>query len=732
MSLFPKPIALAFSTAYFPFKGGAEFALFEVAKRLPQYEWHVVTARMDGTLPSEEVIDGVTVHRFGFGLRTLDKFLLPFLSLLFTVRISQAGRLAFAWSMMASQASVAAAFLKFVRPRTHLVLTLQEGDEETHLARYVGGNNLLYRLVVRPWYRAVFHLADSITAISVYLKKRAEESGAEVVVDLVPNGVDLGRFKPATPRLADGKTRIITASRLVEKNGVADLVEAMNLLPESVELLILGGGPLEESLRKRVHHLGLESRVTFLGSFTQDQEARHLSESDIFVRPALSEGLGIAYLHAMAVGISVVGTPVGGIPDFLEEGETGFFCETKNPESIARVIESIMRDPSRSREVALRGQNLVRTKYEWDSIVGKMHEAFLPRAPRRVLMAAALFPPEAGGPALHASEYRRRFHDDGFVVRTIIFRSVSHLPRWVRHVAYAWRLFLSARHADVIFAHDTVSVGFPAACISFLLRKPLVVRVGGDVLWERTAERGATMLSLKEWYGAGLYRTSPMYYLSRATLYRAKSIIVSSQLIEKLFAEHYAVFSRKITVVGSPIIKRSFSPGNMQQGFFASRLVKYKNLSTVLRALELLPKESAASLVVAGDGPELQSLKAEAFDRKLLNRVTFRGRISEEEVLALTAESGFALAPALTEFNPNYLLRALGGGKPFLVSTEHGLPFPVSGELMFNPRSSEELAERILWITGEGAEKSRELIAAVSFESWETVFEKVKTIVCAS
>src|SRR3989338_7534047 len=116
---------------------------------------------------------------------------------------------------------------------------------------------------------------------------------------------------------------VITVSRLVKKNGVMDLIDAMRFLPESVHLLIVGTGELEDALKRIAADLGHAHRVHFLGHLSQDDIPPYLWASDVFCRPSLSEGLGNAFLEAMAAGVPVIGTPVGGIPDFLKDGETG-------------------------------------------------------------------------------------------------------------------------------------------------------------------------------------------------------------------------------------------------------------------------------------------------------------------------------------------------------------------------------------------------------------------------
>jgi glycosyltransferase involved in cell wall biosynthesis len=218
------------------------------------------------------------------------------------------------------------------------------------------------------------------------LHGRAKKNGVRVPIDIIPNGVDIQKFSksPDENRNSDLKRElkikdekiVITTSRLVEKNGLEYLVRAMAGI-ESAKLLILGSGELEEKLKKIAQELDLGSKISFLGDIKNEKIPDYLSISDIFVRPSLSEGQGISFLEAMAAGVPVVATPVGGITDFLIDGETGLFCQPKDPESIARKINILLSDNELWKKLSENGKNLVRQKYDWDDISQKMKSALV-------------------------------------------------------------------------------------------------------------------------------------------------------------------------------------------------------------------------------------------------------------------------------------------------------------------------------------------------------------------
>jgi glycosyltransferase involved in cell wall biosynthesis len=162
-------------------------------------------------------------------------------------------------------------------------------------------------------------------------------------------GVDAARFCPdpaVVPQL-----RILFVGRLVEKKGCVDLLKAMVEVrakyPE-VELAVVGDGPLREKLESfaREHRLN----VRFLGVHPPDVVLKLLRESLLFCLPSVrsgtgdSEGLGIVNLEAQAVGVPVVGTRHGGIPEAVEDGVTGLLAEERDPAGLARHILTLLSD----------------------------------------------------------------------------------------------------------------------------------------------------------------------------------------------------------------------------------------------------------------------------------------------------------------------------------------------------------------------------------------------------
>ncbi|MDO8592360.1 MAG: glycosyltransferase family 4 protein [bacterium] len=374
---------IIFSTAYLPFWGGAEIAVKELTDRIGGCEFDLITARLDRRLPKFERLGRVNVYRVGLGWRP-DKFLLPFLGLWQALRLDKSCHYQIIFSLMASQASIAAAWFKMLCPEKKLLLNLQEGDEEEHLKRYALGSDWLYNRLIKPWHLLVFKKADLVVAISGYLKQRAQASGVKCEIEVVPNGVNMANYELRITNyelrkklgIGDKEKVVITVSRLVKKNGVEYLIEAMRYLPENVKLIIIGSGELELNLKSKIANLKLAGRVLMLGEIGNQSIPEYLSAADVFVRPSLSEGQGISFLEAMAAGVPIIGTPVGGIPDFLRDGETGLFCKANNPQSIAEQVKALLNNKELADKITASALRLVKEKYDWNFISEKYAKIF--------------------------------------------------------------------------------------------------------------------------------------------------------------------------------------------------------------------------------------------------------------------------------------------------------------------------------------------------------------------
>jgi glycosyltransferase involved in cell wall biosynthesis len=400
---------LIFSTTYFPYIGGAEVAVKEITDRIQNVQFEMVTLRFDADLPKQERIGNINVHRIGFTRKgaemkdlvryplMLNKYLFPFIAPRHAdtlkntppspslVRGGVSGY-DMIWSVMASYAGFGGMFYKQRHPDTPLLLTLQEGDPLDFYQKRVR--------LVSGWYKNIFTSADRIQVISNYLAVYARQMGFSGQVDVVPNGVSLSDYdrKYSVQELDDLKAElgkkpndifIVTTGRLVLKNAVDDVIKSLQYLPENVKFLIVGEGPDKDKLWSLAQELDLEKRVIFLGQKEHSLIPLYLKIADIFIRPSLSEGLGNSFLEAMAASLPVIATDTGGIPDFLfdpyknpDKEPTGLFCNAGDPQDIAKKVKIYLENKDLKERIIRNAREMVRVKYDWDLIAGKMEEVF--------------------------------------------------------------------------------------------------------------------------------------------------------------------------------------------------------------------------------------------------------------------------------------------------------------------------------------------------------------------
>lgn len=202
------------------------------------------------------------------------------------------------------------------------------------------------------------------------------------------NGVDQTLFSPGPekgagvlpPRLvaAEGTVALGSVGRLAEVKNQGSLLEAMYILlkrrPEwrnTLRLVLVGDGPLREALEKQVLELGLDAVVWLAGD--RDDIPRLLHTMDIFVLPSLAEGISNTLLEAMATGLPVVATQVGGNPELVEHGSNGYLVPVSDVQALAQTLQALIESPADRIRMGENGLHKIRRSFDWDSTL----EAYL-------------------------------------------------------------------------------------------------------------------------------------------------------------------------------------------------------------------------------------------------------------------------------------------------------------------------------------------------------------------
>ncbi|MFI8822962.1 glycosyltransferase family 4 protein [Streptomyces sp. NPDC053431] len=246
----------------------------------------------------------------------------------------------------------------------------------------------------RQLLRRIGEGTDTLTYLGEYTRSRIASAltpAAAARMTQLPPGVDEKTFHPDSggaevrERLGlSDRPVVVCVSRLVPRKGQDTLILAMpeilRRVPDAV-LLIVGGGPYEEDLRKLAVSTGVAGSVRFTGAVPWSELPAHYGAGDVFAMPCRTrrggldvEGLGIVYLEASATGLPVVAGDSGGAPDAVLDGETGWVVRGGVPEDTADRVATLLLDPELRARMGERGRRWVEERWRWDLLAERLRE----------------------------------------------------------------------------------------------------------------------------------------------------------------------------------------------------------------------------------------------------------------------------------------------------------------------------------------------------------------------
>ncbi|MGQ9603057.1 MAG: glycosyltransferase [bacterium] len=204
-------------------------------------------------------------------------------------------------------------------------------------------------------------------------------------IRIVTSGVDPDHFQvPEDIRCStrkalglEGCIVIGTIGRLIEAKGFDLLIEVASLLREQdnrIKFLLIGYGPLEDSLRSEILRRNLSDCIYMLGKRTDIPAL--LSAMDIYLTTSRSEGVPVTLFEAMAAGKPIVATSVGGIPDVIEDGKDGILVPSRDPEAIARAIMRLLNDKALAESLVANARKKFLENYSTQAVLSKMENIY--------------------------------------------------------------------------------------------------------------------------------------------------------------------------------------------------------------------------------------------------------------------------------------------------------------------------------------------------------------------
>lgn len=229
--------------------------------------------------------------------------------------------------------------------------------------------------------RKVMDDAESIVTISEYNKKYLSNNiGVSNRIEVVRCGINLNKFHLNRETNVDGIAKILVVARLIEKKGLEYLIKAMPLVIAKIpncELTIVGSGPLNDFLHQLVNEMVVGKYVQFRGSVPDSELMQCYENTDMFVLPCTIEkngnqdGIPVAIMEAMAMGLPVISTSVSGIPELVENGVSGLLVQPMDENALADAMIELLDNPDMRHNMGQNARKRIADEFNVEIEVGK-------------------------------------------------------------------------------------------------------------------------------------------------------------------------------------------------------------------------------------------------------------------------------------------------------------------------------------------------------------------------
>lgn len=254
-----------------------------------------------------------------------------------------------------------------VLARQRLVVTTRHYTEEAYV-----GKPRAVALADRQALRRAAH----VVAVSRAVRNHVVGLGVpECRVSVIYNGIDVSRFQPPALPRTDGPLRIGTVGSLTWRKGHSVLLEAFAALPrEDATLTIIGEGPERPALEAFIAAAGLSDRVILAG-FSSDVPEQ-LARMDVYVQPSIEEPFGISILEAMATSLPVIATRTGGIPEIVQDGESGLLVERGEAGALTAALRTLASDAALRQRLGEEGRRTVVARFDVSAAARRYEELY--------------------------------------------------------------------------------------------------------------------------------------------------------------------------------------------------------------------------------------------------------------------------------------------------------------------------------------------------------------------
>lgn len=725
---------------FYPKIGGLENYVQHVISGLTKkFKWDiiVVTSSIDGNKYKEETLNKIKVYRLPYLIRLSNTPVNPF------------------WFFSVKK------IIKKEKPdviNTHSpvpfladVAVLSAGSIPVVVTYHAGSmikNSFLADLIIGTYEKFVLpHIFSKAHKIVYYSKEFYEKfltKHSHKTIEISP-GVNTEQFQPPerfTPNLS-----VAYAGKLDSRydwKGVIHLLKAMQdvlkVFPDA-KLNLIGGGNAIEDYKKKAKELGIAKSVSFSGELSGKALANEYKKNTILVLPSVSnaESFGMVLIEAMACGVAVIGSNIGGIPGVVDHKVNGFLTPPADSKKLAKAIVNLLSHPETAKQMGEQGRKKA-LGFDWVKKVEQYDTLFTTTIEKKnvVYQISAYYPPKLGGMEKCAQIIARALakRDRKTHVLTSNIGLIDQQKESQKNLAVSY-------FNSIEFAHTPISIGY----LFYLLKikKPAIFHLHvANAYFVDLAYFTAIFKRIP--YVAHIHIDPgasgkfgfllPIYknLILKPLLRNANKIICLTQSQKKQFMKMYNLDSKKIVVLPNGVddeffIEKSKSTSSVTDLLFVGRLSIQKNIPVMLKALQYV--KSDVQLHIVGEGDERKMIEEQIKTLKLKN-VHLHGALFGKSLLKKYQQSDIFLFPSFNEGMSLALLEAMASGMPVVTSgLEQNIELLGDGALYVDNQNARHYAAAIDTIINDQAQKEKMSAAnrenALNFR-WDNIVSQIVKI----
>lgn len=274
---------------------------------------------------------------------------------------------------------------------------------------------------------------------------------------------------------------------------------------------------------------------------------------------------------------------------------------------------------------------------------------------QNILIVTPLYPPDSGGPATYAYGLETAMKKKGIPVEVALFKEFLKYPSGLRHVLFFLHVFKKMKYADSVIVLDTVSVAIPAVCAALFRKGKIIIRIGGDFVWERFVERTKKKVRLSQFYTSHqplTVKEKILIWVQRNFVFRfADRIIFSTRWQRDIWSLPYRLDMKNVRVIENAYASEDLSVSKSE-----SQTIVWIGRDIVLKNVDVLDRVMTR---VQNDFPRIEYKK-------------YTG-INHAEVMHVLKSARILVIPSISDVSPNLALEAIRLGVPVLLTNDCGL-----------------------------------------------------------